>query len=56
MQKRIIYASIKTLQIKLYLYQQQSSLLQEASCILSIVSLGNVVSIAIKCSVLPADN
>ena len=52
MQKRIVYASIKPLQIKILPCQEQRGLLYETSCILSIVLLGSQVSTAIKCSVL----
>ena len=43
---------MKTLQIKLYLYQQKSSLLYEASRISSVPPLGREVFTAIKCSAL----
>ena len=39
-----------------YLYQQQSSLLKEASRISSMAPLGNEVSAAIKCSVSQPDS
>ena len=55
MQKRIVYASIKPLQIKILPCQEQRGLLYETSCILSIVLLGSQVSTAIKCSVLMLD-
>ena len=41
---------------KIYLYQQQSILCSETSCISSIAPLKNTVSTAIKCSVLLPDN
>ena len=55
LQKSIVPASVKTQQIKL-LYQQQSSLIQEASRISSITPLENKVPTVIKCSVLLPDN
>ena len=55
-QKSIVSASIKIVQLNFYSYQQQSSLFYTAIQISSIAPLGNKVSTAIKCSVLPTDN
>ena len=57
MHKRIISAFIKTLQIKLLLLSAAKLFnLRSIYCILSIVSLGNEVSTAMKCFILLLDN